>query len=91
MAIHVLDFNASDARVAQWFTLVDSATPADAVRLGNTAAGVFVNQVKAGMWFAEVESALGVPQTRVDLGEKVLYKYKDMTVEFHDGKVADVR
>jgi hypothetical protein len=53
--------------------------------------GVFVNQVKAGMSFAEVEQALGPPQTRVDLGEKVLYKYKDMTVEFHDGKVTDVR
>jgi hypothetical protein len=25
------------------------------------------------------------------LGEKTLYKYKDMTVEFHDGKVTDVR
>jgi len=25
------------------------------------------------------------------LGEKVLYKYKDMTVEFRDGKVTDVR
>ena len=25
------------------------------------------------------------------LGPKVLYKYKDMTVEFRDGKVADVR
>ena len=43
------------------------------------------------MSFAEVEADLGVPQTRVDLGEKVLYKYKDMTVEFHDGKVIDVR
>jgi hypothetical protein len=91
MAIHVVDFNAADARVAQWFTLVDDTTSLEAVRLGNTAAGVFVNQVKTGMSFAEVESALGVPQTRIDLGEKVLYKYKDMTVEFHDGKVADVR
>ena len=43
------------------------------------------------MSFADVESALGAPLTRVDLGEKVLYKYKDMTVEFHDGKVTDVR
>jgi len=25
------------------------------------------------------------------LGEKVLYKYKDMTVEFHNGKVTDVK
>ena len=48
-------------------------------------------QLKLGMTFAEVESVLGQPETRVDLGPKVLYKYKDMTVEFHDGKVADVR
>lgn len=86
-----VDFAAADALAAQWFTLLDGTNSADAAQLGNTAAGIFVNQVKLGMSFAEVESALGVPQTRVDLGEKVLYKYKDMTVEFHDGKVTDVR
>lgn len=75
----------------RWFTFVDSEDSVDAIKLGNTATGVFVNQVKSGMSFTEVESALGVPLTRVDLGEKVLYKYKDMTVEFHDGKVTDVR
>ena len=95
MAIHAgpsgVDFAAADTLAAQWFTLLDGTNPADAAQLGNTAAGIFVNQVKSGMSFAEVESALGVPQTRVDLGEKVLYKYKDMTVEFHDGKVTDVR
>jgi hypothetical protein len=47
--------------------------------------------LKLGMTFAEVEGVLGQPETRVDLGPKVLYKYKDMTVEFHDGKVTDVR
>jgi hypothetical protein len=47
--------------------------------------------VKAGISFADVEKALGVPQTRVDLGEKVLYRYKDMTIEFQNGKVTDVR
>lgn len=52
---------------------------------------VQVKQVKLGMSFAEVEEALGLPATRVDLGAKVLYKYKDMTVEFHDAKVTDVR
>jgi hypothetical protein len=83
------DMDAADALAAHWFKPFDTA--ADAARFGNTATGVFVNQVKAGMSFAEVENALGVPQTRVDLGEKVLYKYKDMTVEFHDGKVTDVR
>jgi hypothetical protein len=83
------DTDKADSLAAQWFKPFDTA--ADAAKFGNTASGVFVNQVKAGMSFAEVEAALGVPQTRVDLGEKVLYKYKDMTVEFHEGKVTDVR
>jgi len=48
-------------------------------------------ELKLGMTPAEVEAVLGQPATRVDLGPKVLYKYKDMTVEFHDGKVTDVR
>lgn len=48
-------------------------------------------EIRLGMDFAQVEAVLGPPQTRVDLGQKVLYKYKEMTVEFHDGKVADVR
>ena len=39
----------------------------------------------------QIEAALGLPETKVDLGEKVLYKYKDMTVEFHDSKVTGVR
>jgi hypothetical protein len=32
-----------------------------------------------------------VPQTRIDLTDKVLYKYANMTIEFQDGKVVDVR
>jgi hypothetical protein len=59
--------------------------------LGNTASGAFVKEVRLGMTLAEVESVMGVPVAKADLGQKVLYKYKDMTVEFHDGKVADVR
>jgi xanthosine utilization system XapX-like protein len=47
-------------------------------------------EVRLSMTPAEVEAAVGVPDTKVDLGEKVLYKYKNMTVEFHDGKVKDV-
>jgi hypothetical protein len=85
------NFNTGDELATQWFTFMDSQDTMDAIKLGNTATGVFVSQVRSGMSFAEVESALGVPQTRVDLGEKVLYKYKDMTIEFHDGKVTDVR
>ena len=48
-------------------------------------------KIRLGMTTDQVEKALGPPATRADLGEKVLYKYKDMTVEFHDGKVTDVR
>jgi hypothetical protein len=92
-----LIFETSDTRdyvgiaslVETWLRPFD--TRAEAAHYGNTASGVYVKEVKLGMSFAEVEAALGPPQTRADLGEKVLYKYKDMTVEFHNGKVTDVK
>jgi len=48
-------------------------------------------EIRLGMDFAQVEAVLGPPETRADLGPKVLYRYKDMTVEFRDGRVIDVR
>jgi hypothetical protein len=83
------DYDAVASLVEKWLKPFD--TRAEAAQFGNTASGVYVREVKLGMSFAEVEAALGPPQTRVELGEKVLYKYKDMTVEFHDGKVSDVK
>jgi hypothetical protein len=83
------DYDAIASLVEKWLRPFD--TRAMAAQFGNTASGVYVKEVKLGMSFAEVEAALGPPQTRADLGEKVLYKYKDMTVEFHDGKVTDVK
>lgn len=83
------DYDAVALMVGTWVRPFD--TRSEAAQYGNTASGVYVKEVKLGMSFAEVETALGPPQTRADLGEKVLYKYKDMTVEFHDGKVADVK
>ncbi len=71
-----------------WFKVTDTP-PVD--KLSNTAGVAIVKEVKQGMSFAEVESVLGLPATRVDLDSKVIYKYKDLTIEFHDGKVADVR
>ncbi len=53
--------------------------------------GASVKEVTLGMTLARVELGLGLPETKVDLGEKVLYKYKNMTVEFHNGRVTDVR
>jgi len=83
------DYDAIAALVEKWVRPFD--TRAEAAHNGNTASGVYVKEVKLGMSFAEVEAALGPPQTRADLGEKVFYKYKDMTVEFHNGKVTDVK
>lgn len=83
------DYDAVASLVEKWLRPFD--TRAEAAQFGNTASGVYVKEVKLGMSFAEVEAALGPPQTRADLGEKVLYKYKDMTVEFHNGKVTDVK
>jgi hypothetical protein len=80
-----------EAIVKPWLAFFDTEEAAEALKIGNTASGVFVHEVKLGMSFAEVEQALGVPVTRVDLGEKVLYKYKDTTVEFKNGAVVDVR
>jgi hypothetical protein len=47
--------------------------------------------VKLGMTPVEVEAALGLPETKAELGEKLLYRFQGMTVEFHNGKVTDVR
>jgi hypothetical protein len=83
------DYDAVASMVEMWVRPFD--TRSEAARSGNTASGVYVKEVKLGMTYAEVEAALGPPQTRADLGDKVLYKYKDMTVEFHGGKVTDVK
>jgi hypothetical protein len=61
------------------------------IATGGAASGKQVREIKLGMTFSEVEALLGQPDTRVDLGEKVLYKYPNMTIEFHGGKVTDVR
>jgi hypothetical protein len=82
-------YGQAEALVERW--LKTFATQEEAARFGNTASGAFVKEVKLGMTPAEVEAALGLPEAKVDLGEKVLYKYKNMTVEFHGGKVTDVR
>lgn len=77
------------ALLDKWLKTFD--TQEEAAKFGNTASGAFVKEVRLGMTPAEVEAVLGLPEAKVDLGEKVLYKYKNMTVEFHDGKVTDVR
>lgn len=75
--------------VGEWLKPFDRAE--DAAKFGNTASMVFVKEIKLGMTFAEVEGVLGPPQTKVVLGDKVLYKYANMTVEFREGRVTDVR
>ena len=40
---------------------------------------------------ADVESIFGTPTSKETLGEKVVYKYQDMTVEFINGRVSDIK
>jgi len=75
--------------IDEWVKPFDSYD--EAIKVGNTVSGAFVKEIKLGMTFAEVESIFGVPQKKATLGDKVIYKYSDMTVEFVDGKVADVK
>ena len=77
------------ALVDKWLKTFD--TQEEAAKFGNTASGAFVKEVKLGMTPAEVEATMGLPEAKVDLGEKMLYKYKNMTIEFHNGRVTDVR
>lgn len=83
------DYDAIAALADKWVKIFDSQE--EAAKFGNTASGIYVKEIKLGMTLAEVEAVMGPPQTKVELGEKVLSKYKDMTVEFHDGKVSDVK
>ena len=77
------------AVISAWLRPFESEDAA--LSFANTASGIRIKQVSAGMTFAEVEASLGIPETRADLGEKVLYRYKNMTVEFGNGKVVDIR
>ncbi|HKS95325.1 MAG TPA: hypothetical protein VJV74_04235 [Terriglobia bacterium] len=47
--------------------------------------------IQRGMTYTQVEAVMGAPTARANLGEKTVYKYPNVTVEFHAGKVTDVR
>jgi hypothetical protein len=72
--------------IERWLTVFDKQE--EAAKFGGAA---IVKEVKSGMSASEVEQILGPPVTKVSLESKTLYRYKDMTVEFKDGKVSDVR
>jgi hypothetical protein len=43
-----------------------------------------------GMTTEQVRASFGEPESVIDLGSKVIYKYKDLKVTFLDGKLSDV-
>lgn len=47
--------------------------------------------IQIGQPVAEVESLLGPPEKKVNLGPKQIYVYKDLKITFIDGKVSDVQ
>ena len=63
--------------VAKWFKTESEASAAKTVKLGQTP--------------EEVETILGPPEKRVDLGAKLIYTYRDMKIIFIDKKVSDVQ
>lgn len=75
------------------YTAIDSwvkpfPTLEDAIAFAST---LGAREISLGMTIAEIESVLGPPETKISLGEKVVYKYEGMAIEFVDGKVADVK
>lgn len=48
-------------------------------------------EIKIGMSISEVEATLGAPLTILRLSDKTVYKYKDLAVEFTNGKVSDIK
>jgi len=48
-------------------------------------------EIRLGMTIEEVEYIFGNPERKALLGERTLYKYEDMVIEFLDGKVSDVQ
>ena len=46
--------------------------------------------ISLGQSIDDVTAALGQPLTKINLGSKQIYKYKDMKITFKDGKVSDV-
>ena len=89
------DFLASGERLPVFTAILRYVRPfqtmEEAARFGNTASGVHVAEISSGMTFAQVESRLGLPEKKFTIGGKVVYKYKDVTVEFLEGKVSDVK
>lgn len=81
------------AALTQWMTQTDSLASAVklSAQMAHSEEQAAVKQIKLGMAFEEVERVMGLPDTRVDLGRKILYKYPSMTVVFEDGKVVDVK
>lgn len=63
------------------------AAPDDASAGAPAAAPV---TIALGQSIDDVTAALGQPVTKIDLGSKQIYKYKDMKVTFVNGKVTDV-
>jgi hypothetical protein len=47
--------------------------------------------IQIGQTLQDVESALGPPEKKVDLGARQIYVYKDLKITFVDGKVSDVQ
>ena len=78
------------AAAAEQDVVAQAQVEAPAAPGGNAAPAAAPVNISLGQSIADVTAALGPPLTKVDLGAKKIYQYKDMKITFKDGKVSDV-
>jgi hypothetical protein len=83
-------FNAITKMIGQYMLPVDESIEQDKAAVAVAAAKKNIS-IQPGMSKEEVIQMLGEPLKTVEFGEKTFLKYPDLTVEFKDGKVADVK
>lgn len=79
--------------IEEWFVPFETYAAAKEFSNGmktDLARGQIVD-ISEGMSIAEVERLLGLPEKRATIGAKIIFKYPDVTVEFTNGKVTDVK
>lgn len=90
---NVLDIEDTISKV---FTIVDSNNQQQSAQAAPEPAAAVspvqqTQNIRVGQTPAEVEAALGKPETIATAGSKQIYKYKDLKVIFIDGKVSDIQ
>jgi hypothetical protein len=75
--------------IERWFKSFQDRESAITFLNANSAS--FIPEIKIGMSLAEVEKILGPPEKKFTFPDKVVYRYKDFSVEFKENIVTDIK